>query len=288
MTIERGRSLNALKSYLAEIKDYELLSAEKESELAYQFRAGNQQAGHHLVTSNLRFVVKIARQYRSHGIGLADLIQEGNLGLMRAVQRFDPNKGIRLISYAVWWIRAFVQNHIIRSWSLVKLGTTQAQRKLFCSLAKTRRHLEKLGEDPEHCDAEKIAQLLNVSPGEVAEMQLRMSGRDSSLEDRVGRGGESDGATLAHFLASPQMSQEEGYANKEEAALIGAHVRTAISRLDHRERYIIEQRAMADRAMTLKEVGDHFGFSRERARQIEIRAKEKLHNQLQQVCKLAA
>ena len=288
LTMERRSSPDSLRRYLAELKDYEPLSPKEERKLARQFRAGNLRAGQQLVIANLRFVVKIAREYRSYGIALGDLIQEGNLGLIKAVQKFDPSKKIRLISYAVWWIRAYVQDHILRNWSLVKLGTTQAQRKMFYSLARTRRYLENHSGEHEQCSLEKIARVLNVSPAAVEEMQQRMKRGDVSLEGRVGRDGEGDEAPPAHFLSSPEMSQDDKYAKEEEAKMIRENVRSAVSRLDRRERYIIEQRAMADRPITLTRLGEYFGFSRERARQIEIRAKKKLRNHLEELHKLAA
>jgi len=286
--MEPRRSPDSLRRYLAELKYYEPLSPKEERKLARQFRAGNLRAGQQLVIANLRFVVKIAREYRSYGIALGDLIQEGNLGLIKAVQKFDPSKKIRLISYAVWWIRAYVQDHILRNWSLVKLGTTQAQRKMFYSLARTRRYLENHSGEHEQCSLEKIARVLNVSPAAVEEMQQRMKRGDVSLEGRVGRDGEGDEAPPAHFLSSPEMSQDDKYAKEEEAKMIRENVRSAVSRLDRRERYIIEQRAMADRPITLTRLGEYFGFSRERARQIEIRAKKKLRNHLEELHKLAA
>jgi len=288
LTMEPRRSPDSLRRYLAELKYYEPLSPKEERKLARQFRAGNLRAGQQLVIANLRFVVKIAREYRSYGIALGDLIQEGNLGLIKAVQKFDPSKKIRLISYAVWWIRAYVQDHILRNWSLVKLGTTQAQRKMFYSLARTRRYLENHSGEHEQCSLEKIARVLNVSPAAVEEMQQRMKRGDVSLEGRVGRDGEGDEAPPAHFLSSPEMSQDDKYAKEEESKMIRENVRSAVSRLDRRERYIIEQRAMADRPITLTRLGEYFGFSRERARQIEIRAKKKLRNHLEELHKLAA
>src|SRR5205807_3771035 len=168
-------SAGSLAMYLAEINRYPLLTVEDEQRLARQYASqGDLDAAHRLVTANLRFVVKVSYEYRSYGIKMSDLIQEGNIGLMKAVQKFDPDKGIRLISYAVWWIRAFIQNYILKSWSLVKLGTTQAQRKLFFSLARTRRELEKF--DGASGDVTKategaIAKKLRVKPAEVLEMQ---------------------------------------------------------------------------------------------------------------------
>jgi RNA polymerase sigma-32 factor len=237
------------------------------------------------VTANLRFVVKVSYEYRSYGFRMADLIQEGNIGLMKAVQKFDPDKGIRLISYAVWWIRAYIQNYILKSWSLVKLGTTQAQRKLFFSLARTKRELDKLstehGADSDAADAGKIAKKLRVKPGEVKEMEQRMEGRDLSLDAPMGE----DGSTShVDFVVGEAASQMDELSDAQEQHLVQGRVGEALARLDQRERYIIEQRVMSDKPMTLKELGEHFGFSRERARQLEIRAKEKLKEQLQALC----
>src|SRR5688500_4233522 len=197
--------------------------------------------------------------------------------MMKAVQKFDPSKGIRLISYAVWWIRAYIQNYILKSWSLVKLGTTQAQRKLFFSLARTRRELEKLGEGDAVVNAEDIAKKLHVKPTEVREMEQRMGGRDLSLDAPMGEDG---GNSHVDFVVSQTISQDDEFADKEEAGLINERVKVALQRLDPRERYIIQQRVMNERPMTLKELGEHFGFSRERARQLEIRAKDKLKAEL--------
>ncbi len=212
---------------------------------------------------------------------MADLIQEGNIGLMKAVQKFDPNKQIRLISYAVWWIRAYIQNYILKSWSLVKLGTTQAQRKLFFSLARTRRELEKLkaGEAP-LVQVEEIARRLRVKPAEVREMEQRMGGRDLSLDAPVGDDG---GNAHVDLVPSPSVSQDIELADKEEAGIINSRVQVALCRLDPRERFIIERRVMNERPMTLKKLGQHFGFSRERARQLEIRAKDKLKEELSEL-----
>lgn len=275
---EASNTSGPLAMYLSEINHYSLLTAEEEQALARKFKKGDLSCGHQLVTSNLRFVVKVAYEYRSYGIKMPDLIQEGNMGLMKAVSKFEPDKGIRLISYAVWWIRAYIQNYILKSWSLVKLGTTQAQRKLFFSLARTRRELEKLTPgEAQTLNVDEVARRLNVKPTEVREMEQRMGGRDLSLDAPMGDDG---GSAHIDFVASFAMGQDDAFADREEAGLITAHVRTALTRLDARERFIIEQRVMNERPMTLKELGEHFGFSRERARQLEIRAKEKLKGEL--------
>ena len=269
---------SALTTYLSEINKYSLLTVEEEQRLARRFKKGDLRAGHKLVTSNLRFVVKVAYEYRSYGIKMADLIQEGNIGLMKAVQKFDPDKEIRLISYAVWWIRAYIQNYILKSWSLVKLGTTQAQRKLFFSLARTRRELEKYNQgEPSNSNTEEIARRLRVKPAEVREMEQRMGGRDLSLDAPMGEDGTN---THVDFVASSAAGQDDEFADREEAGIVAARVDTALRRLDPRERFIIQQRVMNERPMTLKELGEHFGFSRERARQLEIRAKDKLKIEL--------
>ena len=269
---------NSLSTYLSEINHYDILKVEDEQKLARRFKKGDLHAGHKLVTANLRFVVKVAYEYRSYGLRMADLIQEGNIGLMKSVQKFDADKEIRLISYAVWWIRAYIQNYILRSWSLVKLGTTQAQRKLFFSLARTRRELEKYNQDDGSAlNVDEIAQRLHVKPSEVQEMSQRMGGRDLSLDAPMGEDGSH---THVDFVASPSASQDDEFAEKEEAGLLNSQVKVAFKRLDPRERFIIEQRVMNDNPMTLKELGEHFGFSRERARQLEIRAKDKLKLEL--------
>jgi RNA polymerase sigma-32 factor len=274
---------SSLEIYLSEINRFALLSVEEEQELARSYRAkGDTRCAHRLVTANLRFVVKVAYEYRSYGFKMADLIQEGNIGLMKAVQKFDPDKGIRLISYAVWWIRAYIQNFILRSWSLVKLGTTQAQRKLFFSLARTRRELDRAsaeeGAAGDSADASAIARKLNVKAGEVEEMTQRMEGRDLSLDAPLGDEG---GYTHVDFVAGQAPTQDRELSSVQEASLVQGRIGGALAQLDARERFIIEQRVMSDRPMTLKDLGEHFGFSRERARQLEIRAKDKLKLALQ-------
>jgi RNA polymerase sigma-32 factor len=282
----RGRNSNdatSLELYLAEINRFPLLSPDEEKRLACEYLANRDtRAAHRLITSNLRFVVKVAYEYRSYGFKMSDLIQEGNIGLMKAVQKFDPAKEIRLISYAVWWIRAYIQNHILKSWSLVKIGTTQAQRKLFFSLARTRRELDRTsaeqGADSDGRDPNKIAKKLRVKPGEVREMELRLEGRDVSLDAPVGDDGS---ATHGDFVTSEDPAQDDELSGAEERVMLTGRIGTALGLLDPRERFIIEQRVMSDRPMTLKELGEYFGFSRERARQLEIRAKEKLREHLQ-------
>ncbi|HTP49921.1 MAG TPA: RNA polymerase factor sigma-32 [Anaeromyxobacteraceae bacterium] len=272
--------MHQMEQYLAEISQFPLLSAEEEQRLARSYReSGDSRAAHALVTANLRFVVKVAWGYRSYGLPVTDMVQEGNIGLMKAVQKFDPSLGIRLISYAVWWIRAYVHNYILRSWSLVKLGTTQAQRKLFFSLARARHDLENgnRGADPD--PALRLAQRLRVQPEDVREMAERLESRDLSLDAPLGEGGNPH----VNLLPGNLPAQDEALAGVEESQALSLEVSLALSRLDARERFIVEQRLMADRPATLKDLGDHFGFSRERARQLEIRACHKLRSALRSV-----
>ena len=279
----RTTTTSSLELYLSEINRFSLLSVEEEQRLAREFAAHRDtKAAHKLVTANLRFVVKVAYEYRSYGFRMADLIQEGNIGLMKAVQKFDADKGIRLISYAVWWIRAYIQNYILKSWSLVKLGTTQAQRKLFFSLARTRRELDRTslghGADSDGRDSDKVASKLRVKASEVDEMAQRMEGRDLSLDAPMSDDG---GASYVDFVASSSAGADAELSGAQEQTMAAGRVGLALARLDRRERFIIEQRVMSDRPMTLKDLGEHFGFSRERARQLEIRAKAKLRSELQ-------
>jgi len=272
-----------LEAYLAEIRRVPLLSVDEEQQLARRFRDGDGRAGHQLVAANLRFVVKVAFEYRSYGLRMPDLIQEGNIGLMRAVQKFDPDRQIRLISYAVWWIRAYIQNHILRSWSLVKLGTTQAQRKIFFSLARARRELAQASDDPS--DSGMIAKSLCVKPSEVEEMSVRLDRRDQSLDLPLGDDGT---ASHADRLVTDAPSAHDELAAAEQQHRVGAGVQAALARLDDRERFIVEQRMMADPPMSLRDLGQHFGFSRERARQLELRATEKLKLELAELAAEAA
>jgi RNA polymerase sigma-32 factor len=273
---------STLDQYLREINRVSLLTVEEERRLARAFRdQGDKRAGHRLVEANLRFVVKVAFEYRSYGLRMADLIQEGNIGLMKAVQKFDPDKEIRLISYAVWWIRAYIQNHILKSWSLVKIGTTQAQRKLFFSLARTRHEIERLspgaGLEQEGIDVNLVAKKLRVRASDVVEMQQRMEGRDLSLDAPVADGT----STHLEFTPGESAPQDEELARVEEESLVHRRVGEAMGRLDPRERHIVAARIMGDGKETLRDLGQHFGFSRERARQLEIRALEKLRRDLQ-------
>jgi RNA polymerase sigma-32 factor len=256
--------------YLAEIRRFRVLSPEEEYDLAVKFyEQKDLEAAHTLITSNLRFVVKIAGEYRSYGMKMLDLIQEGNVGLMMAVRKFNPYKGFRLISYAVWWIRAYIQNYIISAWSLLKIGTTQAQKKLFFKLNQAKNAIRNmLGED----DAKAASESLGVKESELVEMDQRLRG-DYSLDSS---GVDGEGTTLLENLADERKNQEEILADFEEAHKLEKEVSGALNRLNERERYIIEHRITADEPMTLQEIADRFSVSRERVRQIEEGALKKM------------
>lgn len=261
-----------LDLYISEINRFSLLTAEEEFKLAVQLKKyNNVEAAEKLIVSNLRFVVKIAHEYRSYGFKLADLIQEGNVGLIHAVKKFDPYKGYRLISYAVWWIRAYIQNYLIKSWSIVKIGTTQAQRKLFFKLNQTKKELETLSKkNPEFSE---IATSLGVKDSEVAEMDLRMGSRDVSLNEII-----NDESNSSHidFLAFKGDNQELALIKNEEKSLVRRDIAGALANLNERESYIILNRVMADDPQTLQEIGTKYNISRERARQIEKQALKKM------------
>jgi RNA polymerase sigma-32 factor len=256
--------------YMAQINRFDLLSREEEYELASRYReSGDIEAAHKLICANLRFVVKIAQEYRAYGIRMLDMIQEGNIGLMMAVKKFDPERGIRLISYAVWWIRAYIQNYIIRSWSLVKIGTTQTQKKLFFKLNQARAAVLRLTGSE---NAEQIAKDLEVRDVDVEEMALRMSARDASLDVEL------DGADhcLIDSLADERQNQEELLLLSEKEELLSIRVGAALKTLNERERRIVEERILADAPRTLQELADEYGISRERVRQLEKGALAKI------------
>ncbi len=264
--------VGTLDLYIAEINHFPLLTAEDEFKFAVRLKKHNDmEAAEKLVVSNLRFVVKIAHEYRNYGFKLADLIQEGNIGLIHAVKKFDPYKGYRLISYAVWWIRAYIQNYLIKSWSIVKIGTTQAQRKLFFKLSQAKKQLETLSKKkPEFAE---IAESLGVKGSEVAEMDLRMGSRDVSLHEFIGDEGDT---THIDLLAFEGDDQEVALIKNEEKSLVMQNIANALTNLSERESYIILNRVMADNPETLQEIGNKFNVTRERARQIEKQALKKV------------
>jgi len=262
----------SLESYLIQINQFPLLTPEEEFQLAVRYRKYNDvEAAQKLITSNLKFVVKVAFEYKSYGVKILDLIQEGNIGLMMAVKKFNPYKGYRFISYAIWWIRAYMQNFIIKTWSLVKIGTTQAQKKLFYKIGKVRKALESNGADEKRY--ELLANDLDVAKEDIMEMEQRMSSRDLSLDAPFDEGQE---LTHLDLLQENAPNQEEAFAQAEEKQIRQREVLNAMKRLNEKEAYVVKNRVMADSPLTLQEIGNHLKLSRERVRQIESEALRKL------------
>jgi RNA polymerase sigma-32 factor len=267
---------NSLDSYLVQINRFALLTPEEEFKLAVRYRKHNDiEAAQKLITSNLRFVVKVAFEYKSYGVKLLDLIQEGNIGLMMAVKKFNPYKGYRFISYAIWWIRAYIQNFIIKTWSLVKIGTTQAQKKLFYKIGKVRKALE--SDQDSDKKYEKLADDLEVAKEDIIEMEQRMSSRDLSLDAPFDEGHE---LTHLDLLQEDSPNQEEIFAQEEEKGIREREIEKAMKRLNEKEIYVIKNRIMSDSPLTLQEIGDHLRLSRERVRQIEGEALMKLKKEI--------
>lgn len=264
---------SSLELYISEINRFPILKADEEFQLAVRFKKYNDlEAAERLVVSNLRFVVKIAHEYRNYRVKLADLVQEGNIGLLHAVKKFDPYKGYRLLSYAVWWIRAYIQNFIIKSWSLVKIGTTQTQRKLFFKLSEAKKKLETISQKlPEF---REIAESLGVKEDDCVEMDLRLTHRDLSLDASIA--GEDESRSVIDYLPYEGEDQETMLIKKEHGDLVKRNIAGALTKLGEREIYIIKNRVMADDPETLQEIGNRYNITRERARQIEKQALKKL------------
>ncbi len=270
-TLNLPVTTDTFEHYMVQVNRFDLLSAEEEHDLAVrQLQDDDMDAAHRLICANLRFVVKVANEYRGYGLRLLDLVQEGNIGLMKAVKKFDPARGTRLITYAVWWIRAYIQNYVMRSWSLVKIGTTQMQKKLFFKLAQTRNALRNLTGSEQ---IEDIAHELEVNEAVVAEMSQRMGSRDTSLDVELTEG---KGYTLLSTLADKSDNQEDLLLAHEEQRLNTERTSAALEVLKPRERHIIEQRILADPPRTLQDLANEFGISRERIRQIEQNSLAKL------------
>jgi RNA polymerase sigma-32 factor len=280
-----GRGLPSLQGegglsrYLAEIRKFPLLGSEEEYMLAKRWKEHEDpEAARKLVTSHLRLVAKIAMGYRGYGLPVSEIVAEGNVGLMQAVKRFEPDKGFRLATYAMWWIRAAIQEYILRSWSLVKMGTTAAQKKLFFNLRKAKTKIEAIEEGdmtPEH--VAKIADQLGVPEQEVVNMNRRLSAPDSSLNAPLRSDSESE---WQDWLADDSIDQETRMAEREELSERHELLTGALGELTQREREIIEARRLQDEPATLEELSQRFGVSRERVRQIEVRAFEKLQSQM--------
>src|SRR5262252_7617468 len=268
-----------LARYLAEIRKFPLLDPQEEYMLAKRWREHeDREAAHKLVTSHLRLVAKIAMGYRGYGLPINEVIAEGNIGLMQAVKRFEPERGFRLATYAMWWIRAAIQEYILRSWSLVKMGTTAAQKKLFFNLRRVKGQIEALEEGdlrPEQVDT--IAHRLGVPKDEVINMNRRLSSPDSSLNAPMGTESESE---WQDWLADDALDQETKLAESEELEERRTLLSTALEELTPRERDILEARRLKDEPMTLEDLSVKYDISRERVRQIEVRAFEKLQEKM--------
>jgi RNA polymerase sigma-32 factor len=260
-----------LQRYLAEIRRFPLLSREEEHQLAVDYKQyGNVEAAYKLVTANLRLVVMIAREYQKAFKNLLDLIQEGNMGLMEAVKNFDPYRGVRFPSYAVWWIRAYMIRYIMNDWRMVKIGTTQAQRKLFFNLQREKEKIEAEGLTP---GPKLLAQRLNVKEDEVVEMEQRLASRDLSVDMPMG---DDEEATLLHFLPDQKESPEEQLAETQYQQLLREKMEQFAGVLKDKELVIFRERLLNEEPLTLREIGEKYDISRERVRQIEERVKRKL------------
>ncbi|MBY6046613.1 RNA polymerase sigma factor RpoH [Vannielia litorea] len=275
-----------LNRYLQEIRTFPMLEPEEEYMLAKRWvETEDSSSAHKLVTSHLRLAAKIAMGYRGYGLPQAEVISEANVGLMQAVKRFDPEKGFRLATYAMWWIRASIQEYILRSWSLVKLGTTSAQKKLFFNLRKAKNKIGALEEgDLRPENVQKIAEQLNVTEDEVISMNRRLSGGDASLNATIGS--DDDGsAQWQDWLEDETADQAKSYAEENEMEVRRELMVQAMDVLNEREKDILIQRRLHEQPVTLEELSGQYDVSRERIRQIEVRAFEKLQKRMQELAK---
>jgi len=276
-----------LSRYLSEIRKFPLLSPEEEYMFAKRWKEHEDpEAARRLVTSHLRLVAKIAMGYRGYGLPVSEIVSEGNVGLMQAVKRFDPDKGFRLATYAMWWIRASIQEYVLRSWSMVKMGTTAAQKKLFFNLRKAKSNIGAIEEgDLTPAHTAKLADQLGVTENEVTEMNRRLSGPDSSLNAPLRSESESE---WQDWLADETADQETRLAEREEMGDRHELLVNAMKDLTERERDIIEARRLREEPATLEELSQKYGVSRERVRQIEVRAFEKLQRGMKSAMNHAA
>ncbi|MFQ5644504.1 MAG: RNA polymerase sigma factor RpoH [Thiogranum sp.] len=265
---------DSLDRYLREVYRYPVLSAEREKELALRLRDdGDLEAARELVLSHLRFVVKIARGYSGYGLPLADLIQEGGIGLMKAVKRFDPEFGVRLVSFAVHWIKAEIHEYVLRNWRIVKIATTKAQRKLFFNLRSSKKRLGWFSRE----EVESVAEDLGVSPETVLEMESRLNGQDMSFDPAGSSDDDEHNWTPSSYLAAPQTADPaQALEQSDWEQQSNGNLYAALQQLDERTRIILEQRWLTDQKATLHELADRFGVSAERIRQLEKNAIGKL------------
>jgi RNA polymerase sigma-32 factor len=275
-----------LSRYLEEIRRFPMLTPDEEYMLAKRWQEhADSDAAHRLITSHLRLVARIAMGYRGYGLPIGEVIQEGNVGLMQAVKRFEPDKGFRLATYAMWWIRAAIQEYILRSWSLVKMGTTAAQKKLFFNLRRLKGQLQALEEgDLKPDQVRQIATKLGVAEDEVVSMNRRLGG-DASLNAPLRA--DADSGEWQDWLVDDTPDQEERLVESEEAERRRAYLSTALATLNEREKRIFEARRLVDDPVTLEDLSAEFGVSRERIRQIEVRAFEKVQKAVQAAARKA-
>jgi len=273
------RSEGGLSLYLTQIKKFPMLDAEEEYMLAKNWRErGSLKSAHKLVTSHLRLVAKIAMGYRGYGLPVSELISEGNIGLMQAVKKFDPDKGFRLATYAMWWIKAGIQEYVLRSWSLVKIGTTAAQKKLFFNLKKLKQQIAPRQEgDLKNEQVEEISDRLGVKSEEVVSMNRRMMGSEKSLNEPIKSGEKSE---WQDWVVDKNLDQELSMSQKQELDEKKSLLYEAMKVLNEREKKIIEERKLASEPKTLEELSKKYKISRERVRQIEIKAFEKLQKSM--------
>ena len=276
-----------LSRYMQEIRKFPMLEPEEEYMLAKRWvEEQDTDAAHKMVTSHLRLAAKIAMGYRGYGLPQAEVISEANVGLMKAVKRFDPEKGFRLATYAMWWIRASIQEYILRSWSLVKMGTTSAQKKLFFNLRKAKSRIGALDEGDLHPDnVAKIANDLGVSEEEVVSMNRRLSGGDASLNAMVGSADGESSSEWQDWLEDTDADQASDYEHQDELEARRALLAQSMEALNEREQDILVKRRLSDDVVTLEELSEHYGVSRERIRQIEVRAFEKLQLKMRDLAK---
>ncbi len=266
----------AVHGFMQRVRTTEVLSREAEHELAVRYRNGDRAAGSRLVESNLRFVLSMARQYKRYGLPMPELVAEGNVGLATALEKFDPYKGTRFVTYAAYWIRAYVLNYVIRSWSLVGAGSGPLRSKLFFQLRRERARISNVVHDKDEAMA-SLAAKLNITVEKLEPLLQRLDARDVSLDVPVYADGEG---TRGDSLSDERPAQDEQFASAERQNVYDIRVRAAVAKLDPRERFIVEQRIMSDEELSLAELGRKLGVSRERARQLEARARKKLEAQL--------
>ena len=264
---------SGLSSYLNQIKQFPVLTLDKEFMLAERYiKYNDKEAAHELVTSHLRLVAKIALRYRGYGLPVSDLISEGNIGLMKAVKKFQPELGFRLSAYAMWWIKASVTEYVLKSWSMVKMGTMAAQKKLFFSLRKAKEKLNLINSnDIDFESAKVLSEQFNLSEQDIVNMNSRMTIRDQSLNTPVNRDGDGS-IEMQDLLLDENPSPESVVANKEEASVRHGMLIKALDQLSERERHIFTERRLKDDPLTLEKLGEGYGISRERVRQLENRA----------------